>query len=45
MIEEGPTHGHDHEYDPERKPPYITLFLLLAMIALGLFLVFYFEVL
>ena len=35
---------HDHYYDPEQKPPYVTLFLLIAMVILGVFLVLYFDV-
>lgn len=36
-------HHHDHEFDPDKKPPYVTLFLLIAMVLIGLILVIYFR--
>ena len=37
-------HHHSHEFDPDQKPPYPTLFFLIAMVVIGVILVFYFKV-
>ena len=36
--------GHDHEFDPDQKPPYLTLFLLIAMVLIGVGLVIHYKV-
>ncbi len=35
---------HSHEFDPDKKPPYLTLFLLILMVLIGIGLVWYYDV-
>lgn len=37
-------HEHDHEFDPDARPPYLTLFLLIGMVVIGVVLVYVFKV-